>query len=371
VDPIEHAVAADVSAAVWLRLQRLCSATLCRRMLEPKFPGLSSEAITRKGEGVASAMRSALGYWQTAAIDLNSRILTRYYALLQVSIAEQVAQDAEADLDGVQRKTEQGHGFAALSQSAADFPANYYIAALRSGHFAAYAKSRGFDISSSTFDQRPRTWDKVPDTDRPKLISMRDLLRRVPELQGSVRECFEQPALSFAIGQSLMNTPAPRRPAPAQLQTTLVNVYTEPNEIVNVAWLESLDLPLVNFKLTQSTSPGRTHFVGELEHSSAHSWWSCLPWHKSDYCPTSILAPFWGLTDAFALHLSILYGLSIVVRYLPSVWFQVDRGALDHVRVLLENYMAIVDRAGPPLAYERITGTRLEVVTPGSLNSPV
>jgi hypothetical protein len=59
------------------------------------------------------------------------------------------------------------------------------------------------------------------------------------------------------------------------------------------------------------------------------------------------------------------------VRYLPSIWQRVEHGDLDHIRALIENYLAVLDHNGPQLALERITGIRLEVATSGSFNAPL
>jgi hypothetical protein len=72
----------------------------------------------------------------------------------------------------------------------------------------------------------------------------------------------------------------------------------------------------------------------------------------------------------FLLHFVILYALSIVVRYLPSLWYEIDHGPLDHIRALLEEYIVVTDRVLPRLAIERITGINLRLLHPGSLMGP-
>jgi hypothetical protein len=67
------------------------------------------------------------------------------------------------------------------------------------------------------------------------------------------------------------------------------------------------------------------------------------------------------------LHFVILYALSIVVRYLPALWHEIEDGALDHLRALIEHYLVIVDNVLPRLAIESIIGRRFIVVQPGSM----
>jgi hypothetical protein len=66
-----------------------------------------------------------------------------------------------------------------------------------------------------------------------------------------------------------------------------------------------------------------------------------------------------------------LYALSIIVRYLPLLWHEIEDGKLDHIRALIEHYVVIVDNVLPQLAVQRLTGRRLIAVQPGSLQGPV
>src|SRR5829696_8487394 len=107
----EHIVAEDTREAVRLRLGRLTSPTLCKRMLAKAKHSLPDAVLDEKAQGVAWSIRSALGYWDSGGHSLNARILSRYYALMQVSIAEQVASLSDpATLEKVQRATQRGHG---------------------------------------------------------------------------------------------------------------------------------------------------------------------------------------------------------------------------------------------------------------------
>lgn len=92
---IEAIVSENAVDALRLRLRRMTSPTICARMLSVKYPSLGQQAVAEKSEGIASSLRSALGYWENASASLNARILNQYYFMLQLSIAEQVATDAQ------------------------------------------------------------------------------------------------------------------------------------------------------------------------------------------------------------------------------------------------------------------------------------
>ena len=57
----------------------------------------------------------------------------------------------------------------------------------------------------------------------------------------------------------------------------------------------------------------------------------------------------------------ILYALSIVVRYLPSLWHDIEDGDLDNIRALIEHYLVIVDNVLPRLAVERIADEKCDI----------
>jgi len=58
----EQLVAENLGQAIWLRLRRLTSPTLCGRIIAARAPNLDPEIVRQKGQEVASSVRSALGY---------------------------------------------------------------------------------------------------------------------------------------------------------------------------------------------------------------------------------------------------------------------------------------------------------------------
>ena len=383
----EHAV-----DALRLRLRRMTSQTICSRMLSTKYPSLPGAILREKSEGVASSLRSALGYWENVPTALNAKILNQYYFALQLSIAAQVATDAsDSTLTAIQRHTENGHGLATLRSPADAFPNNYYVHAVNSGHFGSFCRSSGIDTKTFAFAKRLRDWEKVSEEDKKNLVTLRDLLRRVPELRSAVYECLSAPALSFHIAESSKNmSMRAERSAEETLRTgqyVALKWGPDPSEGpinqtyltfatgfgggegLTTDYLNRLGLPITDFKEEYDSITGQTELIGLHTHPSNEFWWKNLALYHG-VNGNSIIAPFWGLNDIFLLHFVILYALSIVVRYLPSVWFEVEHGSLDHMKALLEEYMVVTDRVLPQLAIERIAGIKLQVVQPGSLMAP-
>ena len=388
--PTEWLVAQDAGEVIWLRFRRLASVNICRRILNKRYPEMPASTADRKAAGVASAMRSALGYWETQPTALNAKILSRYYAALQVSVAEEVASSREdSDLERVQRQTEKGHGLALLPENGEKFPNECYVVCMKSGNFCAYCESKGIPVSRIAFDKRPRQLSDIAEPDRAKAVPLVDLFRRVPELQPILRESLDVAPLSFQAVHSMRNATAgifrqssqgvlgargsapPLAPAPAASKTSYIRILSS-DEGVDAQYLQRLGLPVKNIQEKVDEGTKSPAFEGEIQHPADQPVWNHFQHYKSAYCGTSVIAPLWGYpVDVFSMHLMILYACSIVVRYMPSLWHRIEDGDLNHVRALLEHYMSIVDGVLPVLAVQNVTGVRLAVVEPGSWNAPV
>jgi hypothetical protein len=303
--------------------------------------------------------------------------------MLQSSIAEQVASaDPDANLEKIQRHTEAGHDLATIDDPDSRFPDNYRVACLSSGHFASYCGSCGIDLKPYQFPKHPRKWRKIVPEDRSRTVSLSDLFRRIPELQTLTNEYLGLDPLSFHVGQAWRNmalqakeaqsilTPASAAPAisaPAPIQpdttkTTYVAIYPDGLKFTK-DYLDNLALPIKNIEVEHDPG-GSSYFVGQFSHPTNDDWWRYLRLYRSGYCGSSIIIPFWSMDDPFILHFVILYALSIIVRYLPSLWHEIEDGNLDHIRALIEHYLVIVDAVLPRLALERISGDQMEFYQP-------
>jgi hypothetical protein len=152
--------------------------------------------------------------------------------------------------------------------------------------------------------------------------------------------------------------------------TTYISIHPH-GRTLTADFLNSLDLPMKNVRPAVDEATGHPYFVGDFTHPSEKIGWECIETYKSGYTGTSLIVPFWGqIHDPVIIHLMTLYALSIVVRYLPLLWHEIEDGGLDHIRALIEHYISVFDNVLPKLAIERITGRRLITVMPGSLEGP-
>ncbi len=387
----ENFKAENIDELVWLRINRLKSVKLCENLIRNKLaktpnPAITEEIIKSKAIGLSSAIDSAIGYWQTSPFSVNAKVLSRYYFLLQMTIAEQVSSVRNVDdLKTVQKHTENGHGLSTIVNQDGEFPYNYYTASIRSGHFYSYAQSLGINTRKFDFEKRPRTF--TDNIDKSKLVSIIDLFRRIPELSNVIEEYTEQPPLSFHVGYSNSNmrddSEAIKRhledtgellfkaPITNSERTTYISVYSESMK-VTPEYLNSLNLPLKDFKVSQGQGTNERHITGQLIHPSSEIWNRHLKTYSSSYAPTSLIVPLWNETsDIIIINFTLLYTLSIIVRYLPDLWYRINSGDLNHIGSLTEYYVSVIDHIIPLKMLERITEARISIHQPGSLFGPL
>ena len=101
-------------------------------------------------------------------------------------------------------------------------------------------------------------------------------------------------------------------------------------------------------------------------------WGQGAAFYKSALSPTSWVAPIFGdLSDPLAIHLMLLYQLSILSRYRPAVWREVIEGNFDQYKMLITAYFRAFTRVIPEFALNRILDEQLNVAMPGSLFAPL
>ena len=395
VEKIERLVAESPQEMVWLRFNRLKSIKMCETLINEKNLGLTEQLrlddnlISKKAIGLSSAIESALGFWYSSSESLNAKVLSRYYALLQLTIAEQVSSVSNKDdLERIQRHTEYGHGLGTIRNSEDSFPRNFFTFILKSGHFNAFAKSLDLNTIDIELEKRPKKFNSIENKEN--IISLEDLFRHVPELQPVIHEYLNVPPLSFQVAynssknyemesenrrksmdDSLYNAATQSDEILSKEQTTYISIIPDSKDIT-LQYLNELNLPIKNIKEEKDSGSGKTIFVGGFTHPTDGYWQQHLDLYKSSHSGTSIIVPVLKkINDPILINLMILYSLSIIVRYLPDVWYEITLGEQDHIGSLIEYYLSIVDKVIPLEMLTRITEREIQITMPGSLWSSV
>jgi len=377
--------AENTDELVWLRLNRLKSTRLCENLLRSKLEKEPNELITEdiikaKAIGISSAIESAIGYWQTPSLSCNARILSRYYFLLQLTIAEQVSSIKTTDtLKEIQKHTENGHGLGIISNPAGEFPDNMYVFALNGGHFHSYAKSVGLDVKRIALEKRPKKFEDV--TEPKKLISVLDLFSRIPELNKVIEEYTDKLPQSFHVGHSQSNMLRESEAIKDHIKLTgkftteLPKGATKVSDVAfytnqrsfTIEYLESLNLPFDSYENYTDVLGRDSYIIGKLTHPSDILWHQVIGTYSSSHATLTYALPVWSdQYNSIIANFTLLYALSIVVRYLPDLWFRINNGDINHMGSLIEYYISIIDHVLPLQMLERITEAKIAIHNPGS-----
>jgi hypothetical protein len=124
--------------------------------------------------------------------------------------------------------------------------------------------------------------------------------------------------------------------------------------------------PISEIIEVSSEGAGR-HFRVAVEHPSGKFWWDSLHIHHSPFQRDALILPIFGVIGEYrAISVVLLYALSIIVRYRPSIWRRVQEGDLDHMRVIIEAFLAVVERILPEQFLAKVTGQRIVAKHSGS-----
>lgn len=367
-------IANDPNQLVWLRLKQLTSFQVCRNRLLEKYKNANKKAdeniIKHKAVGLSSVIESAIGHWDEKPRSLNSWVLSRYYALLQFTIAEQVSSpNNNSDLTSVQKHTEQGHGLAFWYKGILD-PLEYKIYSLESGYFYSYAKFLGHTPKNWSAERKARDSESLSNENT---VTIGELFSNIPELEAVLYSSIQQPSHCLHIGYSSKNDEYEGQLREKQRKAgnfSFVDIYTNPENPIDIDLINNTGIPLEEIN-KKETSEGDI-YTGKLTHAPDTLWWSEIEHYKSDYTGSMYIRPLFGeVSDIVVSHFYLLYGLSILVRYMPDVWHEIRSGDHDNIGTLIEYYLTTLEGIIPLLMLKRITGKEIRTAQPGSLNGLV
>jgi hypothetical protein len=355
--------------AIWLRIRQLQSVTLAKKLIERRAAtdrvDLESSVIQSKAEGVAYALRNASDYFQPKeGRNVSQRVLNLYYGSLAFASAEMLAAPRGSKaLAEIENSTKLGHGL--YTVDGAGDGLEQIVVGVFSGFFPAWAASMGSPISAIPQKKARRYEDlaSCPDT---SWLSIETLFASIPEVADLFADIFDgkpywvRPAYDQTAnaGLSMFGQGKPTTRSYVQLVDSTGRLTKE-----DIALFPG---PISEIGEVASEAPGR-HFRVAIDHPGKQFWWEALRIHHSPFERDALIRPIFGVIDEYrAICVVLLYALSIIVRYRPSIWRRVQEGDLDHMRVLIEAFLAIVDRVLPEHFLEKVTAQRVFAKQPGS-----
>jgi hypothetical protein len=359
-------LAENPADAIWLRLKQFHSVSLARKLVEKRFKRSSAvanvEVIESKAEGVTFALRNATDYYQSVDDrNISQRVLNLYYGTMSFAIAEMMASPTgTASLAEVEASTKLGHGLYTFDGSSGGFH-DMIVGGLASGFFTYWQKTIGQPLQLPA--QKPKKAYDVSRLSADSYVTLEALFARIPEVSDLFIDIFDRPAMwllptfdqdANSFGQA--NSGATRtyvKFLDASARMKAEDVAKFPGPISEITALPA--------------QSGYRVFRAAVDYQGLKFWWEALSIHRSPFTKQALIMPVFGsVTDFRAICFVLLYGLSIVVRYRPSLWRRIQEGDLDNVRALIEAFLAVAERVLPQEFLEHITGQQVLAHQPGS-----
>jgi hypothetical protein len=355
--------------AIWLRIRQLQSITLAKKLIEKRAQAegvaLDDSVIQSKAEGVAFALRNASDYFQAKeGRNVSQRILNLYYGSLAFAFAEMLAGPRGAkSLAELEDSTKQGHGL--YTVDGPDGRLGQIVVGVFSGFFPAWTASMGLPIENIP-QKKARRYEDLASCSPASWLSLESLFASIPEVSDLFSDIFEgKPNWVRPVYDQTANAGMSLFGARTPVTRSYVLLANDNGRLAK----EDIALylgPIDEITQIEPEGPGRQFRVA-VDHPGKQFWWEALRVHQSPFERDALIRPIFGVVDEYrAICVALLYALSIIVRYRPSVWRRVQEGDLDHMRVLIEAFLAVVERVLPEQFLEKVTAQRVFAKQPGS-----
>ena len=355
--------------AIWLRLRQLTSVALARKLVGTRATNegvaLADEVIRTKAEGLAFSLRNANDYFRMRdGQNVSQRVLNLYYGSMSFAFAEMLAAPkGPANLADIEKITTLGHGLCTLDGESEGLE-HVVVSTVATGFFASWMKFLG--ISTDNFPrQKPKVYADLTKQTASSWLSVEGLFARIPEVSDLFLDIFESkpawitPTYDNQANASVLDNPTRR-------STTTYSLLADDSARLTKEDVAAFPGPISEILEVAAKGGGR-HFRVAVDATGKKSWWDALSIHHSPFERNALIMPAFGVVGEYrAICVALLYALSIMVRYRPSVWRRVQEGDHDHLRVLTEAYLSVVERVLPEQFLERITAQRVFAKQPGS-----
>jgi hypothetical protein len=355
--------------AIWLRIRQVQSITLARKLVARRAQGeavaLEDSVMQSKAEGLAFALRNASDYFQAKeGRNVSQRIINLYYGSLAFAFAEMLAAPTGAStLAKIEDSTKLGHGLYTVDGEGGGL--EQILVGVFTGFFPTWTAFMGSPVSDIP-RKKAREYGDLTSYPTTSWLTIETLFASIPEVADLFGDIFEgkpnwvRPSYDQMAnaGVSLFGGRPPVSRSYVVLGDSSGRLTKE-----DIALLPG---PIGEITEIEPEGAGRQYRVA-VDHPGKQFWWEALRLHRSPFERTALIRPIFGVIDQYrAICVALLYALSIIVRYRPSVWRRVQEGDLDHMRVLIEAFLAVVERVLPEQFLEKITAQRVFAKQPGS-----
>lgn len=378
---------------IWLHLSKWESKTLALRLIRERARQggvfLDDERADAKAQGLAYCLRNAREYLRDPEASWNKRLLNGYYGLMSLVGAIMIADPAsDYDLAKFELAAKMGHGLNNVDDPAAAFPDAQKVYVTEDGLLVRYLASLG--VGNRDLKLGRKDAERALHTQDPRLMSLDTLLASIPELHDLYFDVTGRRPLSVGVFfHSDLNWNSARGDEAGDLVGEFLRAIRlfdpsveEPdrgvwlglrsNEVIDEQAARSqFHLPFEKYQTYRDDHDGREYLAGFLPASSSANWKSSMGAYGSAMADTVYAAPLVGrITDTIAVHYCLMYALSIIVRYRPSLWREISEGRHDDYFALIKYYFEAFVRVVPELALGRIADASVHASRPGAPTGP-
>lgn len=354
---------------IWSRIKQFKTKGLSKKLVVERYSSkgitYSNETIESKAEGLAFCIQNGCDYFEAASEQkLNQRIVSLYYGAIAFASAEMLASpEGPVSLDEVENMTKFGHGLYTFDSIDDNSFEGFVVGVLSNGFFKKWVEFLGADVSSFPARKPKKAVDI--DLSKNEVTTLIELFSRVPELEDLFLLVTDSPAnwLTFNYDSASNGSIGLNQPRLRETYVTINDISCSKSK----EDIAALSLPLDQIEYQASEYPG-LHFKALVKHPDKEYWHGSLKQHRSPYTSSSVIIPAFGSVGEYrAICVALLYSLSILVRYRPSIWREVVSGKHENYLALIEEFLDVYERLAPQEFFENLLSKEVHVTQPGSM----
>ncbi|WBX67875.1 YaaC family protein [Tenacibaculum dicentrarchi] len=339
-------------SSIWDRIDILTTINGTKEVLKAKCEkeniAINEELITTKAKGIAFCLRSARDLFkQSSSKNLTPSLTSIYYGTYNLLSAILIGDiNNELTLESVEKFSKNGgHGLKSIYKSeTSNLSESEFIYCCNNGFYKEVLKHFNYEVENIVTIKNYSKIEKIPPEEKQKLISLKALLSRIPELKNIYVELFkEQPNyLNFHTSKNY-----------DKKDNDYFNVSV--NEFQNSYHLKSenindiLNIPeeyVFEYKKERPTSTLDERFYCE---NIPNEFISRSPKYHSPISIGCTIKPILSIDDNLLIYFKTFYILSIWTRYRPNLWREVYEGEYDNYRSLFSILTESAERIIPNL----------------------
>jgi len=360
-----HITAENPQNKIWDMIRALKSERICINVLKQKMLlencKLGDEIIVEKAKGLRYLTQNAIDYFEASTNNLTQRLLNLYYGTVSFVESEIISNVGNNHtMHKLEESTKYGHGLWTLNPENGNV-GDMEIGILRNGLFSSWMESRDIDLSFAC-EKRPKSKEEVEKLLRMQHHSFNSLLLRLPELDDLFQLMNSDNTPLYVISHGLIelnNTGGlySKQNYTANNKGTYVGL-TDRSGKMTLTDLKGLRKPVKQLESYSNIYSDVTH-KAFVSHDTGH-WHDHVNIHISPFGSETLILPMFNEIDEWeVVAFVVLYALSIIVRYLPTVWWEVQYGELNEYLVLVERLSEACERLFPQIFLQKIMGKKI------------